>query len=96
MDTDITSVLRDPLHKGCAARELLSPLVFVLVDDLLQCIINKAHSLNLLHLPLPSRDGPGFPIFQYVDTILILSLSASIILLKISPRNILPVNWAQS
>jgi hypothetical protein len=54
----------------------LSPLLFVLVTDLLQCNINKAHQQGPLQLPIPSRDEAGFPIIQYVnDTILVMRVS---------------------
>jgi hypothetical protein len=50
--------------RGVKQGDPLSPLLFVLIADLLQCIINKAHQLGLLQLPLPPRDGAGFPIIQ--------------------------------
>jgi hypothetical protein len=54
----------------------LSPLLFVLAADLLQCILNKAHAQGLFQMPIPSRDGSGFPILQYADdTILIMRAS---------------------
>jgi retron-type reverse transcriptase len=40
----------------------LSPLLFVLAANLLQCIINKAHDQGLFQLPIPSRDRSGYPI----------------------------------
>jgi hypothetical protein len=63
--------------KGVLSKETLSHrYFFVLVADLLQCIINKAHQLGLLQLPLPPRDGAGFPIIQYVDdTIIVMKAS---------------------
>jgi hypothetical protein len=54
----------------------MSPLLFVLAAELLQCIINKAHQLQLLQMPIPSRDGSGFPIIQYADdTIIVMRAS---------------------
>jgi hypothetical protein len=54
----------------------LSPLLFVLAADLLQCIINKAHDQGLFQLPIPSRDGSGYPIIQYADdTIIVMRAS---------------------
>jgi hypothetical protein len=32
----------------------MSPLLFVLAAKLLQCIVNKAHQLDLLQMPIPS------------------------------------------
>jgi hypothetical protein len=49
----------------------MSPLLFVMTADL-QCIINKAHDLGILQLPIPSNDGAGFPIIQYADDTIIL------------------------
>jgi hypothetical protein len=45
----------------------MSPLLFVLAADLLQCIINQSHNQGLLQLPIPSNDQAGFPIIQYAD-----------------------------
>jgi hypothetical protein len=59
----------------------MSPLLFVLATDLLQCIINKAHDQGLLQLPIPSNDRAGFPIIQYADD--------TIILLQASQRQLL-------
>jgi hypothetical protein len=54
----------------------LSPLLFVLVADLLYCIINKAHAHGPFQMSIPSRDGSGYPIIQYADdTILIMKAS---------------------
>jgi hypothetical protein len=50
----------------------MSPSHFVMVVDLLQCIINKAHELGLLQLPIPSNDRVGFPVIQYADDTIIL------------------------
>jgi hypothetical protein len=32
----------------------MSPLLFALAIELLQCIVNKAHQLDLLQMPIPS------------------------------------------
>jgi hypothetical protein len=54
----------------------MSPLLFVLAPEPLQCIINKSHQHGLFQIPIPSRDGTGFPIIQYVDhTIMIMKAS---------------------
>jgi hypothetical protein len=45
----------------------MSPLLFVLVAELLKCIINKAHQIGLIQMPIPPRGNPDFPIIQYAD-----------------------------
>lgn len=56
----------------------LSPLLFVLVADLLQSILNKAKDMNLLRLPLPIRcTNNDFPIIQYADDILMVMEACS-------------------
>jgi hypothetical protein len=50
----------------------LSPLIFVLIADLLQSMINKARTQGLLNLPMPNRAGNDFLIVQYADDTLLL------------------------
>lgn len=58
------------LQERSSPRRPPSPLLFVLVVDLLQAIVNKAKNLGLLKLPLMHRCGQDFPIIQYTyDTI---------------------------
>ncbi|WVZ57552.1 LOW QUALITY PROTEIN: hypothetical protein U9M48_007924, partial [Paspalum notatum var. saurae] len=49
----------------------LSPLLFVLVADLLQTVLNRAKDLGLLTLPIPLNHTLDFPILQYADDTLI-------------------------
>jgi hypothetical protein len=81
----------------------MSLLLFVLAAEFVQCIINKAHSQNLFGLPLPSRDGAGYPIIQYADdTVLIMKASQreqftlKVLLQSISQSTGLSVNYAKS
>jgi hypothetical protein len=50
----------------------LSHLLFVLVADLLQSIINNANSMNLLKHALNQDFGQDYPIVQYADDNLII------------------------
>jgi hypothetical protein len=45
----------------------LSPLLFVLVADLLQSIVNKERIEGLLQLPIHVGYTQDFPIIQYAD-----------------------------
>lgn len=60
-------------RRGVRQGDPLSPLLFVLVADLLQSIINNAKDQGLLKLPIPERAVTNFPIIQYaVDTLLVM------------------------
>lgn len=54
----------------------LSPLLFVLASDLLQCIVNGARARGLLTLPISVPHTSDFRIIQYADdTIIIMKAS---------------------
>jgi hypothetical protein len=63
-------------RRGVRQGDPLSPLLFVLAADLLQCILNKAASLGYLKLPIPAP-SPDFPIIQYADDTLIVLEASS-------------------
>jgi hypothetical protein len=50
----------------------LSPLLFVLVANFLQVLINTTKHMGLLHLPIPLQSSQDFPIIQYADDTLII------------------------
>jgi hypothetical protein len=55
--------------RGVRQGDPLSPLLFVIVVDLLQCIINKAANMGVFSAPL---ERANFPVIQYVDDPLII------------------------
>jgi len=62
--------------RGVRQGDPLSPLLFVMAADLLQCIVNKAHLEGLFELPIPAYEGARYPIVQYADdTILVMKAS---------------------
>jgi hypothetical protein len=59
--------------RGVRQGDSLSPLLFAIVVDLLQCVINREYNLGNLLPSFPQRTDAPFPIIQYADdTILIM------------------------
>jgi hypothetical protein len=59
-------------RRGVRQGDPLSSLLFVLVADLLQSIVNKAYQDGFFQLPIPNRDIENFPIIQYADDTLMI------------------------
>jgi hypothetical protein len=68
----------------------LSPLLFAIAADLLQCVINREYNLGNLLPPFPQKTDNPFPIIQYADdTILIMQADEDqLAVLKILLHNI--------
>lgn len=58
-------------HRGVRQGDPLSPLLFVLIADFLQSLLNAACSHGELNLPIPLATDLDFPILQYADDTLI-------------------------
>jgi hypothetical protein len=69
-----------PIHckRGVRQGDPLSPLLFVMVADLLQSIVNRGYSLNFLKHLLSKDYGQDYPIIQYDDDTLIILLTEAL------------------
>jgi hypothetical protein len=89
--------------RGVRHGDLLSPLLFAIAADLLQCAINKEYEIGNLHPPFPQRSENPFPIIQYADDTVIIMQGCDSqlailkdILNKISVSSGLVVNFHKS
>src|SRR4051812_16111324 len=64
------SVCRSGVRQG----DPLSSLLFVIVVDLLQSVVNEMCSRNILSLPIPTNSN-DYPFIQYADDTLIVLLA---------------------
>jgi hypothetical protein len=58
--------------RGVRQGDPLSPLLFAIAADLLQCAINKEYEIGNLNPPFPQRSENPFPIIQYADDTIII------------------------
>jgi retron-type reverse transcriptase len=89
--------------RGVRQGDPLSPLLFAIDADLLQCAINKEYEIGNLHPPFPQRTENPFPIIQYADDTIIIMQGCDSqlailkdILNKISVSSSLVVNFHKS
>ena len=85
-------------ERGLRQGDSLSPLLFALVADLLQAILNLAKSMGLLNLPIRAYGSQDFPIVQYADdTLIIMEGDARQLgLLKAPPELFCNLNGSES
>jgi len=85
-------------ERGLRQGDSLSPLLFALVADLLQAILNLAKSMGLLNLPIRAYGSQDFHIVQYADdTLIIMEGDARQLgLLKAPPELFCNLNGSES
>ena len=88
------------IHCKCGVRQCdpFFPLLYVMVGELMQIMVNEAWREGILKLPIDTNNTESYPIIQYADDTLIV-LPADVDQIRIfteNPREIMSIHWTYS